>query len=393
MRLIHDFSDERKAYTFCQYLAERKVEASYESIKEGHHCVWVVEEDDFERSLKALEEFQQLPEEQQRRFDRPKTPKMTPKGVSDILPPPVKRRVGRAGFVHIPFKTRRMAHPHQLTHFLLLLCTLIFFWNLVQEGALVRSEGKIALQRDMTPLQEKLMFDDPGCFKQIELLLRQYPLQSENDLAQLPSSVQQAFAKAAECSYWKGFYDLLLAHLHPLNAPRSPLVAEPAPAPLFEKIREGEIWRLFTPTLLHRDFLHIIFNMSWLIYLGHQIEERIGKWRMLLLVLLIGIVSNTAQYLMGGPYFLGFSGVAVGFAGFIWMRQRVSPWEGYPLSQSTAMFLLVFILGLVFLDWLSIIFQLFGKTPFAANIANTAHITGGIIGLLLARIPLFAHKS
>ena len=43
--------------------------------------------------------------------------------------------------------------------------------------------------------------------------------------------------------------------------------------PLFEKIRQGELWRLFTPCILHRDFLHILFNMIWVWILVKQIEE------------------------------------------------------------------------------------------------------------------------
>ena len=101
----------------------------------------------------------------------------------------------------------------------------------------------------------------------------------------------------------------------------------------FEKIRQGEVWRLFTPCLLHFDFLHILFNMAWLWILGKQIEERIHWKKLGLLILIVGIVSNTAQYLVSGPSFLGFSGIVVGMAGFIWMRQRNAPWEGYPLSR------------------------------------------------------------
>ena len=39
----------------------------------------------------------------------------------------------------------------------------------------------------------------------------------------------------------------------------------------------------------------------------------------------------------------------MGMAGFIWMRQRKAPWEGYPLHPSTFSFLGLFYFGHVIL--------------------------------------------
>ncbi|CCB89927.1 rhomboid protease glpG [Simkania negevensis Z] len=159
---------------------------------------------------------------------------------------------------------------------------------------------------------------------------------------------------------------------------------------MFIKLRQGEVWRLITPCLLHGGFLHILFNMLWLWLLGRQIEERIKLWQYLLITLIIGIVSNAAQYLMSGPLFIGYSGIITGLAGFIWMRQRQAPWEGYPLNRGTLIFLMVFIFGMLALQVISFILMRTGAVEFPMNIANTAHITGAIVGALLGRIPFFA---
>ena len=95
---------------------------------------------------------------------------------------------------------------------------------------------------------------------------------------------------------------------------------------------------------------------------------------------------------MTGPLFLGYSGVVMGLAGFIWMRERVAPWEGYPLNRATVLFLLLFIGAIFALQVVSFLIQIFSNLNFAPNIANTAHIAGGVIGALLARSSFFAQR-
>jgi GlpG protein len=180
-------------------------------------------------------------------------------------------------------------------------------------------------------------------------------------------------------SHWSGIYDGLLGK-------------GDLQGPLFPQIAEGEIWRLFTPIFLHGDLLHILFNMLWLWLLGRPIEHRIGVWKSLLLTAVCAAVSNTAQYLMSGPLFLGYSGVILGLAGFIWMRERVAPWEGYPIQKGTFWFLGVFVLAILGLQIGSLVVQLTVGKQFPLVIANTAHIVGALVGLVLGRFSFFAQK-
>lgn len=189
-------------------------------------------------------------------------------------------------------------------------------------------------------------------------------------------------------SDWPGFYTLLLNHL--------PLLPSISTYPLFSSIKQGEIWRLVTPALLHGNFIHLFFNMLCLWVLGQQVEERLGRLRYVLITLLFAIITNTAQYLMTGPLFVGYSGVIAGLIGFIWMRQKNAPWEGYNLSPTAALFFMVFI-GVMF-AWqvFSFIVHRFQinllLTIASTNIANTAHIAGVICGILFAKIPIFYRK-
>ena len=124
--------------------------------------------------------------------------------------------------------------------------------------------------------------------------------------------------------------------------------------------------------------------------LGTQIEARIKSWQYLLLTVLIGVISNTCQYLVSGPLFIGYSGIICGLAGFIWMRQKRAPWEGYPLHRSALVFLAIFIVGMFALQVVSFVLIRYNIANFPLNIANTAHLSGAISGLVLGRIPFFS---
>ncbi len=56
----------------------------------------------------------------------------------------------------------------------------------------------------------------------------------------------------------------------------------------------------------------------------------------------------------------------------------------------TILFILVFILAMFVLEIFSLMLTAFDVTESTPQIANTAHIVGGLFGALLARIPLFS---
>ncbi len=378
MRFLTSFNDERKAFACINYLHEKGIEAIYEPAgRPGSNTfsLWVIDEDDFEKAQEALVHFEQLGADEALRFERPKAAPIAKllTNDKDTLKVELER--------HPPSRRRRYA----LTHCLIALCVFFFFWNLLQESDLVQKEGTIALQVGLTPLQRDLFYDFPNCYTKLDELMKEHPMKSVEEIGQLPPNIKAQFDAVEHCPYWKGAFDIFFEKIKTGKGSFSS-------APLFEKIREGQIWRVFSPCLLHKDFLHILFNMAWVLILGRMIEERAGKWRMLLLIAIIGCISNTAQYLMSGPYFLGFSGIACGMVGFIWMRQRRCPWEGYPLSSGTTLFLVFFVVAMLLLQFVSIGLDFFGIPGIASMIANTAHIVGGLTGILLANIPLFSRS-
>ena len=271
------------------------------------------------------------------------------------------------------------------TFWLFCLCTLLFAWNEKEAYTLKKTVGELSLAVGLTSVQRNLLFDYPKMMASVNQLIIKYNIRSQEDLSKLSGSGQRQFRQAEEIPMWNG----LIADMTQENRAGG----FDNNAPLFEKIREGEVWRSFSPALLHKDIIHLVFNMSWLWLLGLQIERRIFKYRFLLLVLLIGMVSNTAQYLLGGPYFLGFSGVVVGLAGFIWVRQKKAPLEEYPLPRATALFVFYFVLVMMGLEGIALAAQAVFSIVIPINIANTAHVAGGLAGLLLGQCAFFSRRK
>ena len=157
----------------------------------------------------------------------------------------------------------------------------------------------------------------------------------------------------------------------------------------FTALREGQLWRLFTPCLMHGGLTHLIMNMMMLFALGSVIERRDGSLSILLLSLYLAAFSNTAQYSVGvlanhdAPgNFLGISGVVFGFFGYAWIRTYYARpgdyWDGL-VTLNQVYFFLIF--GLVCL------------TGVLGPIANTAHFGGLFAGMLWAWIGHLLQKK
>lgn len=73
------------------------------------------------------------------------------------------------------------------------------------------------------------------------------------------------------------------------------------------------LYTLLTSVFIHADFLHIIFNALWLVFLGLMLEERIGTSRFVSIFLIAGLAGG----LIYGVANLGSSGLAVGASGAI----------------------------------------------------------------------------
>ncbi len=131
-------------------------------------------------------------------------------------------------------------------------------------------------------------------------------------------------------------------------------------------VQRGEVWRVLTPIFVHFGFLHLFFNMWWLKDLGTAIERAHSAKFLLFMVVVTGVLSNSAQFFMAGPKFGGMSGVILGLFGYIWVRGRRDPTFPLGMPKSTVMWMMVFFV----LCW----------TGVFANVANIAHTAGLAVG-------------
>lgn len=126
--------------------------------------------------------------------------------------------------------------------------------------------------------------------------------------------------------------------------------------------------KMISPILLHGGLLHLAFNMLWLWEFGRRIEAVQPSWSLMLLVTVVALCSNTAQFLYGGTiYFGGMSGVVYGLFGYIWMWQVIDPAKKLSLPGALVFFLL---LSLIVMTAMNIDF-----------IADEAHIGGLATGM------------
>lgn len=134
-----------------------------------------------------------------------------------------------------------------------------------------------------------------------------------------------------------------------------------------DEIISGQLWRLITPIFLHFNLLHILFNCMWLHSLGSQIEKKKGTKFFITFILCTAIVSNLSQFLITGPAFGGMSGVVYGLFGYVWIKSRLDPGDGFYIDPVVAMIMLGFFLVCF--------------TGAFGGVANWAHAGGLIVGL------------
>lgn len=134
-------------------------------------------------------------------------------------------------------------------------------------------------------------------------------------------------------------------------------------------VTDGDVWRLWTPLFLHFGIAHIAFNMLWMWQLGGPLERRLGIPELLILIAVVGLLSNLAQYYFDpASLFGGMSGVVYALLGYFWMQGRFNPRFGMALRRPIVVMMLIWFV----VCWVGLV----------GNIANMAHTAGLLLGVI-----------
>ena len=141
-------------------------------------------------------------------------------------------------------------------------------------------------------------------------------------------------------------------------------------------VADGEIWRLWTVTLLHGSLLHLGFNMYALYLAGPIVERWYGSIRFLVIYLACAAAGSIGSYVFGGDApSVGASGAIFGLFGLLLAAGRLH----HPIDRQSRV--IVGQLGMLILINLAFGFAVSG-------VDNAAHIGGLLAGLWLgAMIP------
>jgi membrane associated rhomboid family serine protease len=135
-------------------------------------------------------------------------------------------------------------------------------------------------------------------------------------------------------------------------------------------IRRGELWRLVTSIFLHRDILHLVFNIYWLWVFGTLVEEVFGHLKTAVLVLLFSLGPNALEYAFanGG---VGLSGAGYGLFGLLWVLSKRDERFRDAIDHRTIQ---------IFVGWffVCIVLTAINILP----VGNIAHGAGAVLGML-----------
>ncbi|OGO69991.1 MAG: hypothetical protein A2Z49_02800 [Chloroflexi bacterium RBG_19FT_COMBO_56_12] len=136
-------------------------------------------------------------------------------------------------------------------------------------------------------------------------------------------------------------------------------------------IQQGQLWRFFTPMLLHGSILHIGFNMYALYAIGRPLELYYGHWRYLALYVISGFAGNVFSFIFSPNPSLGASTAVFG----------VLAAEGVFLYQNREMFGQYANRALTQVIMIAAVNLVIGLSP---GIDNFGHVGGLVGGALFA---------
>lgn len=147
-------------------------------------------------------------------------------------------------------------------------------------------------------------------------------------------------------------------------------------------VSSGEWFRIITSMFVHGGFVHLLFNMYALYFLGRIVENVYGTDKFLTFYFLSGMVGNVATHLFYyNSFSVGASGAIFGLVGVLFAAgfRKDTPYSLKPITGSALLPMIIINIAL-------------GIMP-GTNINNAAHIGGFLTGMLLGYIiPVYDYS-
>ncbi|MFD9004918.1 rhomboid family intramembrane serine protease [Streptomyces sp. NPDC059582] len=143
----------------------------------------------------------------------------------------------------------------------------------------------------------------------------------------------------------------------------------------WEGVAEGQWYRLLTAMFLHGGYIHLLFNMLSLWWIGGPLEAALGRARYLALYFVSGLAGSALTYLLANPGqpSLGASGAIFGLFGAMAVLMRRLNYDMRPVVA-------LLVINLIFtFGW--------------PNIAWQAHIGGLVAGVLVGYAMVHAPRE
>jgi Uncharacterized membrane protein (homolog of Drosophila rhomboid) len=147
-------------------------------------------------------------------------------------------------------------------------------------------------------------------------------------------------------------------------------------------IYNKEYYRLVTSMFLHFGIDHITSNMIFLVMLGREIENLVGRFKFLIVYMLSGIIANIVSVLYNylRNYYVvgaGASGAVFGIMGMFLYFCIVVEGERREFRKENAIIMIIYSLYSGFVS---------------SNVNNVAHVVGLISGIIIS-VPLLYNKK
>lgn len=145
----------------------------------------------------------------------------------------------------------------------------------------------------------------------------------------------------------------------------------------YRLFRNGWVWQLVTYQFLHGGFLHLLFNMFLLWFLGRRLEELWGSYEFFRYYIICGAGAGLISALVSPALTIGASGAIYGILlafGLTFPNEYLYLYFVFPVRAKN--------LVVVF----AIIEFVLSITSPGDNIAHSAHLAGMVVGFIYLRL-------